>query len=121
MTFTYVAKDLDLVPPRVLPPQALVIALSPLLDARFVQAAENLAARGFDLVVLAVDPVAATRAALAPTALVDAACRLWRLERAIRLDALAARGLRVLRWDAEEPLEVALARVPARRRPRRTA
>ncbi len=121
VTFTYVAKDLELVPPRVLPPQALVIALSALLDARFVQAAENLAARGFDLVVLSVDPVAATRAALPPTSLVDAACRLWRLERAIRLDGLAARGLRVLRWDAEEPLEVALARVPTRRRPRRTA
>jgi len=27
VTFTYVAKDLDLVPPRVLPPQALVIAI----------------------------------------------------------------------------------------------
>ena len=121
VTFTYVAKDLDLVPPRVLPPQALVIALSPLLDARFVQAAENLAARGFDLVVIAVDPVAATRAALAPTPLVDAACRLWRLERAVRLDALAARGLRVLAWDADEPLEIALARVPVRRRARRTA
>ena len=121
VTFTYVAKDLDLVPPRVLPPQALVIALSPLLDARFVQAAENLAARGFDLVLIAVDPVAATRAALAPTPLVDAACRLWRLERAVRLDALAARGLRVLPWDADEPLEIALARVPVRRRARRTA
>jgi len=121
VTFTYVAKDLDLVPPRVLPSQALVIALSPLLDARFVQAAENLAARGFDLVVIAVDPVGATRAALAPTPLVDAACRLWRLERAVRLDALAARGLRVVPWDADEPLEIALARVPARRRSRRTA
>ena len=121
VTFTYVAKDLDLVPPRVLPPQALVIALSPLLDPRFVQAAENLAARGFDLVVIAVDPVAATRAALARTPLVDAACRLWRLERAVRLDALAARGLRVLPGDADEPLEIALARVPARRRSRRTA
>jgi len=58
---------------------------------------------------------------LAPTPLVDAACRLWRLERAVRLDALAARGLRVVPWDADEPLEIALARVPARQRSRRTA
>ena len=37
VVFTYVAKDLTMVPPRVLPPQALVIALSPLLDPRFVR------------------------------------------------------------------------------------
>ena len=66
VVFTYVNRDLDLVPPRILPPQALVLALSPLLDARFVRAATDLAARGFDLVVIAVSPVAAARAAAAP-------------------------------------------------------
>ena len=30
VVFTYVNRDLDLVPPRILPPQALVVALSPL-------------------------------------------------------------------------------------------
>ncbi len=63
VVFTYVNRDLDLVPPRILPPQALVVALSPLLDRRFVRAATDLAARGFDLLVIAVSPVPAARAA----------------------------------------------------------
>ena len=64
VVFTYVTRDVDLIPPRILPPQALVLALSPLLDARFVRAAADLAARRFDLVVIAVSPVAAARAAV---------------------------------------------------------
>lgn len=90
--FTYVAKDLDLVPPRVLPPQALVIALSPLLDPRFVAAVTNLRARGFEVVVLAVSPVDLTRAAVPPSDLVDAACRLWGVERRLQLAGSAGAG-----------------------------
>ncbi len=43
VVFTYVAKDLAVVPPRVLPPQALVIAITSLLDPRFARAALDLA------------------------------------------------------------------------------
>jgi len=121
VTFTYVAKDLALVPPRVLPPQALVIALSPLLDPRFIAAAGDLAARGFDLLVLAVDPVGATRQALGPSPLLDAACRLWRLTWRVRLAELRARGFRVVEWNADEPIELALARAGRRRRARALA
>jgi uncharacterized protein (DUF58 family) len=118
VTFTYVAKDLDLVPPRVLPPQALVIALSPLLDARFVAALGDLAGRGFDLLVLAVDPVPIVREGLARSPRVDTACRLWALERQIQLVDLAAGGLRLVEWNPEDPIELALARVSRHRRPR---
>jgi uncharacterized protein (DUF58 family) len=115
VVFTYVTRDVDLIPPRILPPQALVLALSPLLDARFVRAATDLAARGFDLVVLAVSPVAAARAALRRGAVADLAARWWALERRAQLDELRRRGLTIIDWDAVEPLEVALARL---RRPR---
>jgi uncharacterized protein (DUF58 family) len=121
VTFTFVAKSLDAVPPRILPPQALVIAVSPLLDARFVAAARDLAARGFDVMVLAVDPVAATRAALAPSALVDTACRLWAVERRLQIADLRRDGLRVVEWPAHEPLELALSRAPRRARSRALA
>lgn len=117
VVFTYVAKDLALVPPRVLPPQALVIALTPLLDPRFTRAALDLAARGFDLVVLAVSPVAVTRALRARSAVHDLACRLWALDRRAGLEALRGRGVAVLEWDPAEPLEVALARQGRRPRP----
>jgi len=121
VTFTYVAKDLALVPPRILPPQALVIALSPLLDARFTTALGDLTGRGFDLILLAVDPVPVARAALAPSLAVDTACRLWALERRIQIAELSARGLRVVEWAPDEPLELALARIGRRRRPRALA
>lgn len=116
--FSYVAKDLASVPPRILPPQALVIALSPLLDPRFVQAVGDLTARGFDVVLLAVSPVDLTRSSLALTPLDDLACRLWDLERQAQLSDLRRQGLMVLEWRPNQPLELALAPF-ARRRQRR--
>jgi uncharacterized protein (DUF58 family) len=117
VVFTYVAKDLALVPPRVLPPNALVIALTSLLDRRFTRAIVDLAGRGFDLVTLVVSPVEVTRASLPPSARTDLACRLWALERRSQLDDLRRRGLLVLEWHPPHPLELALA-AAGRRRPR---
>jgi uncharacterized protein (DUF58 family) len=115
VVFTYVTRDLDLVPPRILPPQALVLALSPLLDPRFVRAATDLAARGFDLVVIAVSPTTAARAARRPGPIADLAARLWDLERRPELDALRRRGLTIVDWDGVGPLDATLAGL---RRPR---
>jgi uncharacterized protein (DUF58 family) len=115
VVFTYVTRDVDLVPPRILPPQALVLALSPLLDARFVRAATDLTARGFDLVVIAVSPVAAARAAVGRGRVADAAARLWAVERRRPIDELRRRGLTIVEWDGVEPLDAALATL---RRPR---
>jgi hypothetical protein len=92
------------------------VALSPLLDARFVRAATDLAARGFDLVVIAVSPVAASRAAVAGGRVADLAARLWTLERRAQLDEYRRRGLTIVDWDGVSPLEIALA---AAHRPRR--
>jgi uncharacterized protein (DUF58 family) len=116
VVFTYVNRDLDLVPPRILPPQALVLALSPLLDRRFVRAATDLAARGFDLVVIAVSPIPAGRAALGPSKVADVAARLWALERRRELDEYRRRGLTVVDWDGVQPLDAALATLGPRRR-----
>lgn len=115
VVFTYVARDLEVIPPRVLPPQALVVALSPLLDARFLKAAMDLAARGFDLVLVAVSPIAAARALVAGGPVTDLAARLWALERRAYLDELRRGGLTIIDWDGVEPLEAALA---GGRRPR---
>jgi uncharacterized protein (DUF58 family) len=120
VVFTYVAKDLALVPPRVLPPNALVIALTSLLDRRFARAIIDLAGRGFDLVTLVVSPVDVTRASLPASPRTDLACRLWALERRAQLDDLRRRGLLVLEWDPSQPLELALA-AAGRRRPRLVA
>jgi uncharacterized protein (DUF58 family) len=116
VTFTYVAKDLTLVPPRILPPQALVIALSPLLDPRFVRAVEDLAARGFDVVLLSVCPIDLTRASLTLSPVDDLACRLWALERQAQLAQLRRQGLVILEWRPDQPLELALAPLARQRR-----
>lgn len=110
VVFTYVTKSLAFVPPRVLPSRALVIALSPLLDSRFTRTALDLAARGFDLVVIAVSPVDVIRATLAASPLNDLACRLWTLDRRAHLDEFRRQGIPVLEWHpTSEPLEQALA------------
>jgi uncharacterized protein (DUF58 family) len=106
--FSYVTHDLALVPPRVLPPQALVIGLSPLVDPRFMKALGDLVARGFDVVLLSPSPVEVTRAALGRSPMDELACRLWALEREAQLADLRRRGLRVLDWRPDQPLELAI-------------
>jgi len=115
--FSYVTQEVALVPRRVLPPQALVVAISPLLDPRFEKALVDLAARGFDLVVLSPSPIPLVRRTLRPSARGDLACRLWALERRARADALSRVGITIVEWDPAEPLEAALGELtPARRR-----
>ena len=115
--FTYVSKDLAFVPPRVLPSHALVVAVTPLLDPRFTKATLDLAARGFDVVVVVVSPVEVTRSALRGSLTDQLACRLWTLERRARFDDFRRHGIVVLEWHPSESLELALA-AQGRRRPR---
>lgn len=117
VVFTYVTKDLKLVPPRVLPPHAFIVALTSLLDRRFTQAALDLVARGFDVLVLVVSPVDLLRASLGGSPIDQLACRLWTLERRARLDELRQHGLPVIEWNPTGPLEAAIAGLD-RRRPR---
>lgn len=112
IVFTYVAKDLALVPPRVLSPQALVVAISPLLDPRFTRAILDLAGRGFHVVVLAVSPLGLMRAAIPPFPRFDLACRLWTLDHEEKLDELRRQGVPLLDWPPGESLEGVLAAVP---------
>jgi uncharacterized protein (DUF58 family) len=118
VVFTYVERDLDLVPRRILPPQALVVALSPLLDRRFVRVATDLAARGFDLLIIAVSPIPAARAAARRSAVAEVAARLWTLERRAELDEYRRRGLTIVEWDGAEPLDAVLAAFSRRARRR---
>lgn len=116
--FTHAVRDLDYVPATALPRQALVIAISPLIDERFANAVVELSGRGYDVVLLAVSAVELTRRVLPDTPLDDVACALWQLELGNRLQNLRRTGIAVAEWRPEEPLDVALAslsrRVPAR-------
>lgn len=114
--FTYVTRDIALVPKRVLPAQALVVAITPLLERRFEQAVMDLAARGFDVVILSPSPIALVRRGASATT--DLACRFWTLDRRTRFDALRRLGLPVVDWDPAEPLDVALDSLARLRRQR---
>jgi uncharacterized protein (DUF58 family) len=111
---SYAWKGAEVIPTRTLPPKALIFAVSPLLDERAVTTLLDLRARGFDLAVLEVSPVAFASASEGERE--ELAFRLWRLKR----DALRARyrrfGVPVVEWQEGEPLEGALAEVGAFRR-----
>jgi len=119
VVFSYVTRDLALVPRRVLPPQALVIAISPLVDERFVYAVQDLRARAFTVLLRTVSPAVVTRAVVRSSAATDLACRLWALERAAQLETLRQQGFAVLEWHPEMPLELVFAALTQRRHVRR--
>jgi uncharacterized protein (DUF58 family) len=111
---SFASRDLDVLPPRTLPPKALVLALTPLLDARSTGALLDLGARGFDLVVVEVSPVPFVHPGSSELDLLS--YRLWRLSR----EALRARyeqaGVPVVEWTEGEALNVVLEEVTAFRR-----
>lgn len=116
---TYTWRNVDLIPPRILPPKALVVALTPLVDPRFVAALEDLRARGFDLVVVEVDPVRLVTPGR--TEIDRLAHRLWLLEREVLRARLERLGIGVGRWGEDASLEAALEEVRTYRRHMRLA
>lgn len=114
VVLSFATKGVDILPPRSLPPKALVIAITPLLDPRSAAALLDLRARGFDLVVIEVSPVPFVQPG--GDELSQLAYRLWRLSR----EALRARyeqaGVPVVEWRDGVPLNVPLEEVAAFRR-----
>lgn len=113
-------RDLGLIGPRAMPPRSFVLALSPLLDDRFIEALLELTGRGHDVAVVECDP-AIDRDALADkpsdgSTAADVAWRIWSAERAMLRDRLAQRGMAVARWDRNMPLEVTLRTLSRKRR-----
>jgi uncharacterized protein (DUF58 family) len=119
VVLSYATKGVDVLPPRTLPPKALVLALTPLLDPRSAAALLDLRARGFDLVVIEVSPVPFVEPGKAE--LEELSYRLWCLSR----EALRARyeqaGVPVVEWQDGVPLNVPLEEVASYRRHARSA
>jgi uncharacterized protein (DUF58 family) len=115
IVMSYVAREVIVVPPAMLPARALVLAITPLLDERGVRALLDLSARGHDLAVVEID---------APSLLSgppDAARRLWAMRRAAMRLRLAELGATVASWDGERPVESIVREVTAFRRASRLA
>jgi uncharacterized protein (DUF58 family) len=99
-------RDLRLIPYRVLPPQSLIVALTPLLDWRVNRALLDLRARGYDLALIEVDPL--RFAEHARTTYGEQAWRVWLLERELLRSRFQRAGVPVSRWDREAPLAAAV-------------
>ena len=114
VVLSYAVKGVDVLPPRSLPPKALVVALTPLLDVRSAAALLDLRARGFDLVVIEISPVPFVEPGSGELA--DLSYRLWQLSR----ESLRARyqqaGVPVIEWRDGVPLQVPFEEVAAFRR-----
>jgi uncharacterized protein (DUF58 family) len=115
---SYAWKDIDLLPVRTLPPKALVLALSPLLDERAVGALLDLRARGFDLAVIEISPV--PYAAPGKRRLDELAWRLWLLRREALRSRYLRLGVPVVEWREGVSLQAALEEVRRFRRHART-
>ncbi|MFN2471558.1 MAG: DUF58 domain-containing protein [Gaiellaceae bacterium] len=98
----YAWKDIDVIPARTLPPQSLVVALTPLLDERALKALLDLRARGYDLVVVEVSPVPFAPPGEEETDLL--AHRLWQLSREALRARFARAGVAVVEWREGVPL-----------------
>jgi uncharacterized protein (DUF58 family) len=114
ITLNYAWKGIDLIPPGVLPPQALVVALTPLLDDRSVTALLDLRARGFDLAVVDVSPVPYVDTG--PNEVEQLAYRLWQLQREVIRARYEGVGVSIVEWQEGTPLVAALEEVIAFRR-----
>ena len=115
---TYTWRDVNLIPARILPAKALVLGLTPLVDPRFIAALSDLRARGFDLVVVEVDPIPLVEAG--STEIEQLAYRLWVLEREVLRARLQGLGIGIARWG-DLDLETALEEVRTFRRYARLA
>jgi uncharacterized protein (DUF58 family) len=105
--------DLDRVPRTALPPRALVVLFSPLLDRRALNAVTDLRQRGVSLVI--VDVLTREPPAQPQLPMSQLAVRLWRLDRSALRSSLAGLGVPVLSWDSGTGLEGAQVALRGRR------
>jgi uncharacterized protein (DUF58 family) len=101
--FSYLTADIARIPPRVLPPGALIFVITTMLDTRIDVALHDLLARGFQFVLLIISPAHAM-----PTSRHqrhgEATARLWRLEMDLRLRELRRSGMPVVMQNSDDPL-----------------
>jgi uncharacterized protein (DUF58 family) len=101
-----------LAPRAAIPPGAIVVAFSTLLDTEFALSLIDLRRRGH--VVVAVDVLQGAPFATAQDPLVD---RMWALQRSAMYRDMGTVGVDVVAWQADRTLDQSMRLVPDRRRP----
>jgi uncharacterized protein (DUF58 family) len=119
LAFSYAWPNAKAIPPRVIPPGALLVALTPLVDRRMSSILLDLRARGIDIAVVEIS----AESLLPNTAnqREQLAHRLWSLHRsAIRYQYQQA-GLPVSVWELNRPLQIPFTELKRFRRTSRRA
>jgi uncharacterized protein (DUF58 family) len=114
IAFSYAWRAVESIPRRVVPPGALILAVTPLLDERSIALIVELRTRGSDVAVIEVSPLGHTPPG--QTAADVVAYQLWRLQRDAMRGRLRAIGIGVAVWEHDEGLGPALEGVNAFRR-----
>ena len=111
-TFSYAWKHIEGLPRKTLPPEALVVAFSPLIDKRALRALQGIGAAGFSLVVI--DVLDDDLIQSGPKAEDQIAHRVWKLQRSATRTRFRSAGIPVVPWSGRAGIDAALARVPRR-------
>src|SRR5262249_4690531 len=106
--WTEAQRSVRFLPAHVIPSGALVIGLTPLHDMRLVIAFADLRRRGLEVAAVDIDVSDDVATAAGDRDQVPAALRLWRLELERRRAALAAVGIPVVPWPADDDAALAL-------------
>jgi uncharacterized protein (DUF58 family) len=114
IVLNYAWSDVAVLPQQTLPPRALIVAVTPLLDDRSSSALLDLRGRGFDLGVVEVSPVPFVPPGKGDRA--ELAHRIWLLERDVARARFERAGVAVGTWDGDTSLAGALEEVRAFRR-----
>jgi uncharacterized protein (DUF58 family) len=101
-----------LAPRAAVPPGAIVVAFSTLLDTEFALALINLRRRGH--VVVAVDVLQGSPFGAEQDPLLD---RMWALQRSAMYRDIGTVGVDVVAWQSDRSLDQSMRTVPDRRRP----
>jgi uncharacterized protein (DUF58 family) len=105
-SFSARGTSLRRLPRAALPPGALVVVFSPLLDQRFVETLRDMRERGFAMLV--VDVLNAEPPAR-PRRTDRMARRIWRMEQEAIRFSLRELGVPVVHWDGRQSLDLPLA------------
>jgi uncharacterized protein (DUF58 family) len=103
VVLSYAWKGLEVIPRRTLPPQSLVVALTPLLDERGLAALLDLRGRGYDLAVVELSPLAFVQPGRRETERL--AYRVWAMEREALRGRFLSLGVPVATWRPGRPLD----------------
>jgi uncharacterized protein (DUF58 family) len=108
-------RNLRGIPVHVLPPRSFVVALTPLLDERFIDALFVLRGRSHDVAVIECPSSGLNDADGRRSQSSELLQRLWRAERQMVRDRLADRGVAVASWHRGGHLEATLRELIRRR------